>query len=79
MATGARAIPALTLAGASVLLAALNQRLPAPDSLGPEAGRRPVMEAVRTAPADPFRYGGRTMGAILDRFEPAQAGPTSAG
>jgi len=71
LAGGARAIPILTLAGAILLLTALDQRLPAPDGLGPEAGRRPVIEAVRTAPADPFRYGGRTVGEILDRTEPA--------
>lgn len=63
-------IPILTLVGAIVLLTALDQHLPVLPSLGSEADRRQVIEAVRTAPADPFRYGGRTVGAILDRTEP---------
>lgn len=64
-----RTIPLAVLAAALVLLTALHQRLPG--SGEPRApGGQPAIEAVRTAPADPFRYGGRTVADVLSRIEP---------
>jgi hypothetical protein len=71
-------IPAVLLIAAVAILAGLHQLI---------GGRTPVVEspsdeqviaAVRRASADPFRYGGRTVGRVLEQLEP-QTGWTDAG
>jgi len=65
-------IPATILVVAVLLLVALHELVGGPD-LSLPGGSPPdeaVVEAVRTAPADPFRYGGRTVGDVLNRIEP---------
>ncbi len=65
-------IPVLLLAVAILLLVALHGLVDGP---GPaptiEAPREEVIGAARAAPADPFRYGGRSVGDVLDSLEPA--------
>ncbi|MFA9461298.1 hypothetical protein [Thiohalorhabdus methylotrophus] len=65
-------IPAAVLGAAVLLLVLLHQlvggpHLPAPEDSTP---REAAIRAVRTAPADPFRYGGRTVGSVLGQIEP---------
>ncbi len=63
-------IPFLTLATAVLLLVSLQQHLTASHLPPLERSRKAIIEAVRTAPAAPFRYGGRTVGNTLDQLEP---------
>ena len=73
-------LPVLVLGAAIALLVGLQQlveRSPTPHE-GPGIPREAAIEAVRTAPADPFRYGGRTVGTVLDQVEP-QPGWTDTG
>ena len=65
-------IPAALLGVAVLLLVTLHQLVGGPD-LSIPGGTSPeeaAIDAVRTAPADPFRYGGRTVGAVLGQVEP---------
>ena len=64
-------IPFLLLAVAILLLVILQRTVegpgPAPTT---DAPRERVVAAVRATPADPFRYGGRNVGDVLDSVEP---------
>lgn len=66
-------LPVLLLAAAIALLVALQHLIgprEAPE-VGPGIPRAAVIEAVRTTPADPFRYGGRNLGTVLGQVEPS--------
>ena len=73
-------LPALLLAVAVLLLITLQRVIgpTAPVDHGPGIPREAAIEAVRTAPADPFRYGGRSVGTVLGQVEP-QPGWTDQG
>ncbi|HKJ70446.1 MAG TPA: hypothetical protein VKA55_01660 [Gammaproteobacteria bacterium] len=65
-------LPVLLLGAAIALLIGLQQLIggrEAPEH-GPGIPRDAAVEAVRKAPADPFRYGGRTIGTVLNQLEP---------
>lgn len=65
-------IPAALLVAAILLLMLLQHLVGGPDLPDP-GGPEPeeaALEAVRSAPADPFRYGGRTVGEVLRQVEP---------
>jgi hypothetical protein len=73
-------LPVLLLGVAIVLLIGLQQVVEQPAAPEPGAGipREAAIAAVRSAPADPFRYGGRNVGTVLDNVEP-QPGWTDTG
>ena len=73
-------LPVLLLAAAVALLIGLQGLIgqaPSPDR-GAGIPRDAAIDAVRSAAADPFRYGGRTVGTVLAEVEP-QPGWTDTG
>ncbi|MEF8793319.1 hypothetical protein [Thiohalorhabdus sp.] len=73
-------LPLGLLVVAVILLITLQQFVgfsPTPQQ-GPEIPRGAAIEAVQAAPADPFRFGGRNVGTVLDKVEP-QPGWTDTG
>ena len=73
-------LPVLLLGVAIVLLIGLQHLVDQPATTEGGAGipRDAAIDAVRSAPADPFRYGGRNVGTVLDNVEP-QPGWTDTG
>jgi len=65
-------LPVLLLAVAVALLVSLQRVIAPSDTVerGPGIPRDAAIDAVRTAPADPFRFGGRTVGTVLEQVEP---------
>jgi len=73
-------LPLAILIAAVILLVTLQQFIGFSEAPHEGAGipRDGAIEAVRSAPADPFRYGGRNVGTVLDKVEP-QPGWTDTG
>ena len=65
-------LPVLLLAAAIALLIGLQGLIgqAPPPHQGSGIPRDAAIDAVRSAPADPFRYGGRTVGTVLAEVEP---------
>ena len=64
-------IPAGILAGALLILVALQQLVGDRAPEDKAVTRDAVVATVRAAPADPFRFGGRNIGTVLEATEPA--------